>query len=97
MKQSFSRAALIQWFALAVDWKGFVTWTQTHFTFPSSRSRIIWVRWLPTLGLSVLAGSPPAVLAVGAVLGVVHLHVGREPVREGADLARRCRRPRAGR
>ena len=28
MKQSLSRAAVIQWLALAVDWKGLVTCTQ---------------------------------------------------------------------
>ena len=57
MKLSFSRAAWIQWLALAVDWKGLVTWTQSHLTLPSSRSRIIWMMWLPTLGLRVFAGS----------------------------------------
>src|ERR1700687_3144404 len=81
MKLSFSRAAWIQWLALAVDWKGLVTWTQSHLTFPSSRSRIISVMWLPPLGLR-------------GVGGVVHDHVARQAVGEGPDLARRaaCRR-----
>ena len=56
MKQSFSRAAVSQWLALAVDWKGLVTWTQSQRMLPSSRSRIILVMWLPTLGLMVLLG-----------------------------------------
>ncbi len=57
MKQSFSRAAWIQWLALAVDWNGFVTCTQSQRSEPSSRSRIILVMWLPTFGLIVFAGS----------------------------------------
>ena len=57
MKQSFSRAAVSQWLALAVDWKGLVTCTHSHLIEPDSRSRIIWVMWLPGLGLIVSAGS----------------------------------------
>jgi len=43
--------------ALAVDWNGFVTCDHSHLTEWSSRSRIILVMWLPTLGLSVFGGS----------------------------------------
>src|SRR6266536_1241365 len=57
MKQSFSRAAVIQWFALAVDWNGFVTWTHSQLSFTSSGSRIIWVMWLPTVGFTVFDGT----------------------------------------
>ena len=57
MKQSFSRAAVSQWLALAVDWKGLVTCTQSQRMAPDSRSRIICVMWLPTLGFRVWAGS----------------------------------------
>jgi len=56
MKLSSLRAASIQWLALAEDWKGLVTCTQSQRTLPSSRSRIIWTMWLPILGLRVLAG-----------------------------------------
>ena len=30
MNESVSRAAFTQWLALAVDWKGLVTWIQSH-------------------------------------------------------------------
>src|SRR3972149_5020008 len=70
MKLSISRAALIQWLALAVDWNRFVTCIHTHLMEPSSRSRIIFVTSLPTLGLSVLAGSFPTVSLRSRWLGV---------------------------
>ena len=38
MKQSFSRAAVSQWLALAVDWKGLVTCTQRPDNVPASRA-----------------------------------------------------------
>ena len=57
MKLSSFRAASSQWLALAVDWNGLVTCTQSQRSLPSSRSRIIWVMWLPTLGLMVRWGS----------------------------------------
>ena len=90
MKLSFSRAAWIQWLALAVDWNGLVTCTQSHLSEPSSRSRIIFVMWLPTLGLSVFGGSFQSSSLRARCFGVVDDHVRGQSVGEGADLARRA-------
>ncbi len=97
MNVSFSRAAWIQWFAFAVDWNGFVTWTQSHFSEPSSRSRIIFVMWLPTLGFSVLGRQLPELLASAArCFGLATtMSAGRRWAK--VPTSRPYRRPRAGR
>ncbi len=88
MKQSFSRAAVSQWLALAVDWKGLVTCTHSH----RMAARLEIAHHLrdvaADLGVEGLARELPDLLGARAVGGVGHHHVGGQTVGEGPDLAR---------